>query len=119
LVPQDCKVLMYQGRHGASDGREFQYWTQCKSEAADYGSVVASRMIDLTGMLIKRSQQGKSIYERLTKEHRAETGESFDLLIPGENSDLFFARVKAAGYTGISWLGGEDNRYVVTFNGDG
>jgi hypothetical protein len=109
---------MYQGRYGASDGREFQYWTQCKSEAADYGSVVASRMIDLTGMLIKRSEEGKSAYERLTKEHCAETGTSFDLLSPSKNSDLFFARVKAAGYTGISWLGGDENRYVVTFNGD-
>ena len=117
-VPENCEVLMYQGRNGESDSRKFQYWTQCKVEAADYGSVVSSRMIDLTGMLIKRSENGKAVYDRLTKEHRAETGESFDLLSPGKNSNLFFTRVKAAGYSGISFLGGDDNRYVVTFNGN-
>jgi hypothetical protein len=118
-IPQDCKVLMYQGLCGPSDGREFQYWAENKEEAKKYGSQIDSREVNLSNFLIQRSEEGAVIYEELRSQHYAETGKPFDLLNPGENSNAFFTRVKAAGYSGISFLGTDESRYVVTFDGDG
>jgi hypothetical protein len=113
------EVTVYQGLCGPSDGREFQYWAQDKEEAKKYGSQIDSRKVNLSNFLIQRSKEGAVIYEELRSQHYAETGKPFDLLNPGENSNAFFTRVKAAGYFGISFLGTDESRYVVTFDSDG
>jgi predicted NAD-dependent protein-ADP-ribosyltransferase YbiA (DUF1768 family) len=114
-----AEVTVYQGLHGRSDGREFQYWTEDKEEAKTYGSQIDSRKVDLTNFLVRLSKDGRAAYEQLRSEHYRETGKPFDLLNPGDNSNAFFTRVKAAGYSGISFLGNDESRYVVTFDGDG
>lgn len=113
INPNDLTTV-YQGRKGKEDGRKYQYWASDKNEAADYGSQVDMAIVSLVNVLSTR--QNANLWDSMKTEYRNVSGYWFDLCDGDtESHNKFFAWVESKGWSGISFLGGEDNKYVVTF----
>jgi uncharacterized phage-like protein YoqJ len=107
---------LYQGRRTQEDGRHFQYWTANKAEAGDYGQYVDTAVISTLGSGILQARLCPDELQYQKTQYQIVSGYWFDLLDGQiEQHNAFFAHLEYNGYSGISWLGGEDSQYFVTF----
>jgi uncharacterized phage-like protein YoqJ len=107
-------VTVHQGRKGKEDGRQYQYWAVDKNEAKDYGSFVDTAIVSLSTMISTKENPAR--WDEMKTQYSKVSGYWFDLCDGDtESHNKFFAWLENQGLTGINFLGGEDNKYVVTF----
>ena len=110
-------VTVYQGRKSGSDNRKYNYYTQDKEEAKDYGNVVEEKTVDTTGYL--NVKENEEEYNKLRNEFNKTTGLTYDILNNSkeglEIQEKFFEYLQDKGYSGLNYLGYSDTKYVVTF----
>lgn len=119
VIPVITKVQVYQGSNTNTDTRDFNYFTENKDEAKDYGNNVREFKIDTTGFLFA----GNDNYYNLIREEKALNKEKDSFSIEDNSKEglhrqkQFFDFLQTKGYKGLGPSPNTiDSRYYVTFN---